>query len=98
MWSLPPATLSANVLISMMSKDPAVQNRMDIPISSPMSPTRLVRNAFSAASELGFSSHQWPISTKEQRPTNSQAVMNCTVLLLMTRRSIEAENSDRKAK
>ena len=31
---------------------------MITPVSSPMSPVRVVRNAFSAASLFGFSSHQ----------------------------------------
>ena len=38
----------------------------------PMSPIRLVKNALSAASVFGFSSHQWPISTNEHTPTSSQ--------------------------
>ena len=63
-----------------------------------MSPTRLVMNALRAASLLAFSSHQWPMSTKEQTPTSSQQTMSCRVLLDMTRPSIDAVNSDRNAK
>ena len=63
-----------------------------------MSPTRLVRNALSAASELGFSSHQCPISANEQTPTSSQPTIICSVLWDSTKNSIEAVNSDRKAK
>ena len=54
--------------------------------------------ALSAASLLAFSSHQWPISTNEQTPTNSQQTMSCSVVLAMIRPSIDAVNSDRKAK
>ena len=53
--------------------EPAAKNSTVTPTSRPMSPTRLVRNAFNAASLLGFSSHQCPIRTKEQTPTSSQA-------------------------
>ena len=42
-----------------------------------MSPVRVVRNALSAASEFGFSSHQWPISMNEHRPTSSQPTSIC---------------------
>jgi hypothetical protein len=91
----PPAAIS---LMRMMSNDSAPKNRMITPMISPMSPTRLVRNALSAASVFGFSSHQWPMSTNEQRPTSSQAVRSISVLLAMTRVSIDAENRERKAK
>ena len=88
----------ARSLISTMSKLPAAKNRTITPIISPTSPTRLVRNALSAASELAFSSHQWPMRTKEHTPTSSHAVMNWIVLRLMTSSSIDAVNSDRNAK
>ena len=52
---------------------PAAKNRMMMPIIRPMSPVRVVRNALSAASEFAFSSHQWPMSTNEQRPTQLPA-------------------------
>src|SRR5664279_3512172 len=49
----------ARVLMSMMFQVcPDEKNRMIMPIIRPISPTRLVRNALSAASELGLSSHQ----------------------------------------
>ena len=51
---------------------PAAKNVMTTPMSSPMSPTRLVRNALRAASVLFLSSHQWPMSTNEHTPTSSQ--------------------------
>ena len=71
---------------------------MITPQIRPTSPTRLVMNALRAASEFGFSSHQWPMSTNEQRPTSSQHVRSWSVLSLMTSPSIEAVNSDRNAK
>ena len=64
----------------------------------PTSPTRLVMKALRAASLLAFSSHQWPMSTKLQTPTNSHIMMSCSVDLAMTRPSIDAVNSERKAK
>ena len=48
-------------------------------MSRPTSPTRLVRKALRAASEFGFSSHQWPMSTNEQTPTSSQPTIICSV-------------------
>ena len=63
---------------------------MITPQMRPMSPTRVVRNAFSAAFELGFSSHQWPMSMNEQRPTSSQPTRSCSVLSATTSRSIDA--------
>ena len=36
----------------------AEKNKMAVPMSNPMSPTRTVKNAFSAARELASSSHQ----------------------------------------
>ena len=74
------------------------KNNVIIPTSRPTSPTRLVMNALRAASEFGFSSHQCPMSTNEQRPTSSQPVIICIVLRLMTSSSIDAVNSDRNAK
>ena len=56
-WPISP--LAAIVLIVVMSKvPPAAKNSTITPTRRPMSPTRLVRKAFSAASEFGFSSHQ----------------------------------------
>ena len=49
-----------------------MKNVMITPMIRPMSPVRVVRNALSAASEFGFSSHQCPMSMNEQRPTSSQ--------------------------
>ena len=61
----PISLLMAATLISTMLHDPADQKSIIIPTKSPISPTRLVKNAFRAASEFGFSSHQWPINAKE---------------------------------
>ena len=85
-------------LILTMSNVPAAKYRTMTPQMSPTSPTRFVMKALRAASELGFSSHQWPISANEQRPTSSQQVRSCSVLSLMISPSIDAVNSDRKAK
>ena len=75
----------------------AAKYRIVMPTSRPMSPTRLVRNALRAASEFGFSSHQWPINAKEQTPTNSQPTMSCRVDDDSTMNNIDAVKSDRKA-
>src|SRR6478736_976471 len=77
-WLMPP--LLAWMLMSRIENDwPAAKNRMITPTIRPMSPTRLVMNALRAASEFGFSSHQWPINAKEQTPTNSQPISICNV-------------------
>ena len=49
---------------------------MAMPTSSPMSPVRTVKNAFSAARALGYSSHQCPISMNEHSPMISQPSRN----------------------
>ena len=67
-----------------------MKNVMMTPTSKPMSPVRVVRNALSAASEFGFSSHQCPISMKEHRPTSSQPTSICSVLSATTSSSIDA--------
>ena len=95
-WLISP--LTAFSLISRMLKEPAAKKRMITPQIRPTSPTRLVMNALSAASEFGFSSHQCPMSANEHRPTSSQHVSSWRVLSLMISPSIEAVNSDRNAK
>ena len=66
-WLISP--LTAISLISRMLKVwPAPKKRMITPQIRPTSPTRLVMKALRAASEFGFSSHQWPMSANEQRP------------------------------
>src|SRR5579871_715095 len=57
----------------------AAKYRMLMPTSRPTSPVRVVKNAFSAASELALSSHQWPISMNEHRPIASQPNRPCRV-------------------
>ena len=96
--TVPAAAAPAMSGIENVLAAPAVKNRMIIPISRPMSPTRLVRKALSAASLLFLSSHQWPMSANEQTPTSSQAVMNWTIDSETTSSSIEAVNRDRNAK
>ena len=51
----------------MMPKVPAPKNKMMTPMMRPTSPTRLVRKALRAALLLACSSHQWPMSTNEDR-------------------------------
>ena len=65
-----------------------------MPTSSPMSPVRVVKNAFSAASEFGCSSHQWPMSMNEQRPISSQPRIIWIVLSAVTSVSIAAGEED----
>ena len=64
-----------------------------MPTSRPMSPVRVVRKAFRAASEFSFSSHQCPISMNEQRPMISQPSRSWSVFSATTRVSIPAVNS-----
>ena len=64
-----------------------------MPTSRPMSPTRTVKNALSAARALASSSHQWPMSMNEQRPMISQPRMSWTMFSARTITSMPAENS-----
>ena len=73
------------------------KNVMITPVSKPMSPVRVVRNAFSAASLFGFSSHQCPISMNEHTPTSSQPIRSCRVLSATTSSSIDAVKSESAA-
>ena len=66
---------------------------MPVPTISPMSPTRTVQNAFSAASLLALSSHQCPINRNEQSPMISQPRMSCTMFSASTMFNIPALNS-----
>ena len=70
---------------------------MMMPIIRPMSPVRVVRNALSAASVFALSSHQWPMSMNEQRPTRSQPTSSCSVLSATTSVSIDAVNRLQRA-
>ena len=95
-WVMLP--LMAASFTPMTSKVPAPKNRIDTPTMSPMSPTRLVRKALRAASELSFSSHQWPMSTNEHTPTSSQPTSIWMVVEAVTKNSIDAVNRLKKAK
>ena len=87
-WLAP--LLSAYSLIAVMLNVPAAKNMMMMPIIKPMSPVRVVRNAFSAAAEFAPSSQKCPISANEQRPTPSQPTSNTSVLSATTSSSIDA--------
>ena len=92
-WMLKP-------LVPRCSRDheSAPKNRTAVPTSSPTSPTRTVKNAFSAARALGSSSHQCPISMNEQRPMISQPRISWTMFSARTITSMPAENSVMAAK
>ena len=96
-WGIFPATAAA-LIFSMSKVWPARKNVMVMPMSRPMSPVRVVKNAFRAASELGLSSHQWPINMNEQTPIPSQPSSSCSELAAVTMVNMEAVNSDRAAK
>jgi hypothetical protein len=64
-------------------------NRTKMPMTNPRSPVFVVINALIAASEFSFSSNQCPMSRYEQIPTSSHPTSNRTVLLAMTRVSID---------
>ena len=95
-WCSPPTSPTVRLMTS-MSKVLNVPHRMITPTSRPMSPTRLVRKALRAASVLGRSSHQCPMSTKLHTPTSSQPTIIWTRFWAMTKKSIEAVNRLRKA-
>jgi hypothetical protein len=65
--------------VEVVESPTAPKKRIDVPTSRPTSPTRTVKNALSAASAVGFSSHQCPISRNEQRPMISQPRMIWTM-------------------
>ena len=69
-----------------------------MPTSRPMSPVRVVKNAFRAASELGCSSHQCPMSANEHRPMISQPSSSWIVFSATTRHSIPEVNRPMNAK
>ncbi len=77
---------------------PAAKNSVTMPTSRPMSPVRVVRNAFRAAFEFSCFSHQCPISMKLQRPIISQPKSSCSVLELTTSRNMPVVNRLRAAK
>ena len=68
----------------------AAKNVTITPIIRPTSPVRVVRKALIAALVFSCSSHQWPMSMKEQRPTSSQPTSSCRVFDATTNVSIDA--------
>jgi hypothetical protein len=64
----------------------------------PKSPKRVTMNAFFAAAAALGRWNQNPISRYEVRPTSSQWTNSISRLLLITRPSIAAVNSDMNAK
>ena len=89
---------ASRLMCSMLKFWPAAKNRVMMPSIRPTSPMRVVMKALMAASELAFSSHQWPMSMNEHSPTSSQPISSWSVLSATTRSSMEAVNSDRAAK
>ena len=86
-------------LIAAISKVlPAAKNKMMMPMRRPISPVRVVKNAFSAALVLFGSSHQCPMSRNEQRPMSSQPNSRPRVVELCTIHSIAAVNKFNAAK
>ena len=95
-WVIRPWTASSLIRCASNVR-PAAKNRIDTPTSSPTSPTRVVKNAFRAASEMSCCSHQWPISMKEQRPMISQPRIIWRVVEAVTRISMPLVNRDNAA-
>ena len=102
-----PVPLSAHSLIDWMLKpfEPclvayalAAKKTTPVPTSSPMSPTRTVKNALSAERLFAASSHQCPISMNEQRPMISQPRISCTMFSASTIANIPALNNVSAAK
>ena len=95
-WSIPPDR-AARFRRAMSKLCPLAKKRMMIPMSIPASPRRVVKKAFRAASELSFSSHQWPMSMKEHSPTPSHPRRRKMVVLEVTSTSIDAVKRARAA-
>src|SRR3984893_412677 len=76
----------------------APKNRMLMPTSMPTSPVRVVKKALSAALELAWSSHQWPMSMNEQTPIASQPKRPCSVDEAVTSTYMPQVNRLRAAK
>ncbi len=89
---------TAHSLSPRIENVPAAPNMIAVPTKRPMSPTRTVRNAFSAARLLASSSHQCPISRNEHRPMISQPRINWTMFSASTIVNMPALNSVRDAK
>ena len=76
----------------------AAKKRIEVPASRPTSPVRVVKNAFSAARLFAPSSHQWPMSMKEQRPMISQPRISWIMFSATTMFIMPAENRVSEAK
>ncbi len=76
----------------------AAKNKIAMPTRRPTSPVRTVKNAFSAARLLAPSSHQCPMSMKEQSPMISQPRRKRIMSSAMTIASMPAENKVSAAK
>ena len=81
-----------------MVKVPEAPNMIAVPTNMPMSPTRTVRNALTAARAFASSSHQCPISRNEHKPMISQPRMSCTMFSASTIVNMPALNSVIEAK
>ena len=76
----------------------APKKMIEVPTSRPTSPTRTVKNAFSAARLFASSSHQCPISMNEQRPMISQPRISWTMFSAISMIIMPPENSVSAAK
>ena len=85
-------------LVAELWAQAAPKKMIAVPTRRPMSPTRTVKNALSAARLLAASSHQCPISMNEHRPMISQPRISWTMFWASTIASIPAENRVRAAK
>jgi hypothetical protein len=68
-----------------------------IPMRKPTSPSRVTRNALTAARELARSSQWWPIRKYEQMPMTSQPTYRTMRSPARTTSSIAAVNSEMNA-
>ena len=82
----------ASWMIVPMLKVPNWAHSDTTPTISPTSPNLVVRNAFWAAPWFLRSSHQKPMSRKEQTPTSSQPTSSISRLLAMTSTSMDIVN------
>ena len=92
-WMLNPELPRLSLIQALLEK-----NRMEIPTSSPTSPTRTVKNAFSAARLFAASSHQCPMSMNEQRPMISHPRRNTIMFSAETMASMPEVKSVNAAK
>ena len=73
---------------------PAAASSMMMPSTNPMSPTRVTRNALTAACRAASRSLSCPTSRYEQRPMTSQPMSSSSRSSACTTSSIAAVNSD----